>query len=371
MIIGIDAKVLTRTKTGIGKYLLEILQYLNANDKENTYILYANKPLELDFALSERFSVRIYKARIGSLGVRYKLPKLLKADKVDVFWGPDHFIPKKGGYKRVLTVHDLALFRFKRVSSRFNTLLMKLYLKRMCKEADRIIAISNATKDDLQSLFKIPESKITVVYNGAKPYAYEWEIGEAEQAKIAQAVREKYGVTGEYFLFVGTLEPRKNILNIVKAFNAFKQRGYAHKLVLVGDMGWRSENLKELLNTVECKADILLTGFVDKEEKEYLYRNARLFVFPSLYEGFGLPIIEAMSVGTLVLTSNVSAMPEVGGDSAFYVQDPYDAQEIYSAMVEIVEGGAFAERKAMGVEIAGSFTRERCGEQTKACITVW
>lgn len=334
MNIGIDARALSHSKAGIGTYLSEVLEYIAGNDDCNRYYLYTNKDIDCE-GLDERFVIRKYKSKIGTFGLRYIVPKMIKQDKIDVFWGPEHVLPKKvDDIKYVLTIHDLALFRLKKTAALYNEIINKIYCKKSAEQADSIIAISNSTKSDLVNLFKINPDKIPVIYNGVSLYPYSYVATRVSNSEF-KPLSDKFGINQQYFLFVGTIEPRKNLVNAVKAFNLFKSTtGFPHKYVIAGGKGWRDKKIHQEIENSPYKNDIILTGYVSSKEKELLYRNALCLLFPSLYEGFGLPIIESLSVGTPVITSNVSAMPEVGGDVCEYV-DPLNVNEICNAMSNI------------------------------------
>ncbi len=335
MNIGIDARALSYSKAGIGTYLSEVLEYIAGNDDCNRYYLYTNKDIDCE-GLDERFVIRKYKSKIGTFGLRYIVPKMIKEDKIDVFWGPEHVLPKKeDDIKYVLTIHDLALFRLKKTAALYNEIINKIYCKKSAEQADSIIAISNSTKNDLVHLFGINPNKIPVIYNGVSLYPYSYVATRVSNSEF-EPLSDKFGINQQYFLFVGTIEPRKNLVNAVKAFNLFKSKtGSPYKYVIAGGKGWRDKKIHQEIENSPYKNDIILTGYVSSKEKELLYRNALCLLFPSLYEGFGLPIIESLSVGTPVITSNVSAMPEVGGDVCEYV-DPLNVANISDAMVSMV-----------------------------------
>ena len=338
MRIGIDARVLSTRKAGVKTYLEEILRCINNDiNNQDTYYLYLNKKIDSSIEFNNNFVIRKYNSLIGTYGMRHKVPKMLKRDKIDVFWGPAHVLPKKvKNVKYVLTVHDLATFRLKRVLSFYNGVINKLFLKKSAKSADAIIAISNATKNDLVQLFNINEKNIQVVYNSVTLFDYIKTPIKVFNDDF-RSVSEKYNVNHRYFLYVGTIEPRKNIANIIAAFDIFKSNcSNDYDLIIAGGKGWRTKKIYKRYEQSEYKKNIIFTGYISQKEKEMLYRNATLLLFPSLYEGFGYPIIESLSVGTPVLTSNVSAMPEVGGDVCEYVNNPNDIGEISEKLEYLV-----------------------------------
>lgn len=336
MIIGIDAKTLGKRKTGIGFYVQEIIKYLNEADDENNYILYSNRKIDLPFSLNANFKIKYYKAKIASFAIFYKLPKILRKDKVNLFWGPEHILPKKSKhYKMVVTMHDLAFAKIKGICTYNNIIIQGLFAKKSCRNADKIIAISTTTKHDIIDLYNITQDKIEVVYNGESPYKYSKDKVGTDKFKT---LSEKFGINSEYLLFIGAIEPRKNIVNMVKAFEDYKSKTSSDiKFVIAGGLGWKTAPILDKIKMSKFNKEIIMTGYVSNEERENLYRNAKALMFVSLYEGLGLPIIEALSVGVPVITSNVSAMPEVGGNCCYYVQNPQDSLEISKILTEAIQ----------------------------------
>ncbi len=362
MNIGIDVKCLARNYTGISIYCADIIKYLTLIDNKNYYILYSNKEVKLDFELPSNFKLKIVNSKKGTIFVRYKLKKILIKDKIDIFWGPDHCIPLKSKhYKTFLTVHDLAILQYKKISTVRNTFWIKFFLNKMCREATKILAVSNTTKDDIKKFYHI-YNKVEVVYAGDSPYRNKEKSYSIEQQ---DNILNKFGIDNKYMLFVSTIEPRKNVINIVKAFNIFKEDNNEYKLVLAGSIGWRADSILEEINNSKYKKDIILTDYVSSLEKEVLYRNANFLVFPSLYEGFGIPLLEAMSIGIPVLTSNVSGMKEVAHDIGFMVDDPLDYKEIASKMSCITKLTLeeINNIKKKSIERSYEFTRENSARQ--------
>ena len=340
MRLGIDGRILGNDNAGIKAYVESVIKYVNSIDEDdNTYFIYTDRELKLNFELKPKFVIRKYKSFSGTLALFLKVPSMLKKDKIDVFWGPCHILPKKiKGVSYVLTIHDLALFKIKRIGSFYNTLINKLFLKKSLKNADRVISISNSTKKDIVDIFNIDENKIEVIYNGKSSYSY-YSIAEKVNNKEFASLREKYGIKREYFLFVGTVEPRKNLVNLLLAYDKLKKETKSDfLLVICGKIGWKNKKFKRILDSLAFKKDVIVTGYVSEKDKELIYRNASLLCFPSLYEGFGLPIIEAMSVGVPVLTSNVSSMPEIGKDKCIYVCKPQDYNELFQKLKDFYNG---------------------------------
>lgn len=365
MIIGIDAKSLSKRYTGIAIYVHEMLRYFNeiACDDDQFY-LFSNRDFDMDLELSDKFHKVIYHSLTGSFGVMFQMGKYVKKYNIDVFWSPEHIAPlTKIECKIVVTIHDLAILRFPETGERYNKFLQDVFVFRSCRKADRIIAISKATANDIVKLCKINADKVQVIYNGDSPYTGK---SSTLTAIDNSTIKNKFGIDCPYFLFVGTFSPRKNIVTIIKAYNEFRRRNNCkYKLVLAGGFGWKYENILEEIEKSSYKQDIVKTGFCSDKEREYLYRNAFALLYPSLYEGFGLPILEAMSVGAPVITSNVSSMPEVGGNVAFYVNNVYDADELCCRMQELcsLPENDLNKLKLDSKIHAAKFSRKKCAEE--------
>lgn len=314
MVIGIDARPLEGSRpTGIGTYLINILNYFSINDNEDTFILYVNEPLEVDypFLKNSNFVTKIVPAKIGTLCVRYKLPKLIKSDGVNVFWGTQHILPKRvKGIKYVLTVHDLALLINPKWGSFKNMIIQNIFTRKSIKQADEIISVSESTKKDITKMFNIEAKKIKRIYEG---FETDTDNSNVDNHFLSNKFPKNY------FLFISTIEPRKNLANTIKAFNRFKEKNNNDThLIIAGGMGWKTKKIIAEYEQSPFKDFILLTGYIKKEEKKYLLNNCLGLVFVSNYEGFGIPALEAMQYGKPVILSNVSSLPEIGGDIALY-----------------------------------------------------
>lgn len=361
MNIGIDAKTLSKRYTGIAVYIYEMIKYFNEIDRNNQYYLYSNRKFELDIELGENFHVRFYKAITGSIGVMFQLSPLLKRDKIDIFWGPEHcLVCGKQPFKQVVTIHDLSVLHNPKVGTRYNAILQRIMTIPACRRADKVIAISNSTALDVISSAGIDKDKVVVIYNGDSPYTGKSNI--VEEKEVLE-IEHKFKIKKlGYFLFVGSIEPRKNINTIVNAYNVYRKNGGNAKLVLAGGLGWKYKPILKLIDKSSYKQDIIMAGYVSAIEKEYLYRNAISLVFPSLWEGFGLPILEAMSVGTPVITCRNSSLPEVGGNYAYYLENAFD-YKMLSCLFFKIEGLSPLVRDSLSVSCikwSQKFSRKKC-----------
>lgn len=364
MNIGIDVKSLSKRYTGIAVYVYDLIKYFNELDTVDEFFLYSHKPFELDFELNKNFHKRIYKGITGSIGVMFQLSKRLKDDNIDLFWGPEHcLVWGRRRFKQVVTIHDLAVLRNPNVGTRYNAFLQRFMTVPSCRNADKIIAISQSTAKDVVRTSGVCENKIQVIYNGDSPYMGKERAYTAEER---EKIENKFSIKkGHFFLFVGSIEPRKNIETIVDAYSIYRMSG-EFKLVLAGGLGWRYKKIINKIQESPYKSDIILTGYCSSEEKEFLYRNTASLVFPSLWEGFGFPIVEAMSVGVPVITARVSSLPEVGGDCAFYIENPLDSIGLSKLMLQVqnLDDGQKVLISKKNKSHAALFSRRLCAKET-------
>ena len=250
------------------------------------------------------------------------------------------------GARVVMTVHDLVPLLFPEWQTRRRVLYFKYVLKHRFRFVDRFIAVSNNTRQDLIDHFQIPGRKIDVVYEG-----------------VSEQFKPGLGVSEDFILAVSTLEPRKNFTRIIEAYVALRNKKKTnHRLVIVGKKGWLYEDILDVSR--EFRDDIVFTGYVSEAELIRLFQTARCFVYASMYEGFGLPILEAMACGCPVITSNTSSMPEVAGKAALLV-NPYKTEEIENAICTLTNDPAMcAELSAKGVHRASKFSWRRTAERT-------
>ncbi|RCS23327.1 glycosyltransferase family 1 protein [Phyllobacterium salinisoli] len=330
MKIGIDARNLVPELTGIGRYLFEMCRHLAS--KNNALFLYLpEKPAS---ALSPWPGTTV---RIGSYpgGVRRMvwgqtaLPRLARLDKLDVFWGPAHRLPRflDRHIPRVVTIHDLVWVHAAETMRWQTWAAERLLMKPALGSADRIVAVSTATADALKVLFPACADKTRVIHSGLSA------IGQG----ASKDVPEKHHIDRAYALFVGTLEPRKNLPNLLEAYARLPERTRKDLLlVIAGGQGWHLGDLRQHIAQLGIEPFVRLTGYVSDDELAGLYANARFLAMPSFYEGFGFPIIEANAAGIPVLTSNSSSMPEVAGDAALLI-DPSDVQSMAAGLARLAE----------------------------------
>lgn len=274
--------------------------------------------------------------------------------RADVTCFFNFYVPPGISGKKVTIVHDMVVKAFPETMNLKTKIMLKLCLKKSCKRADKIIAVSQFSKEEIVKYLKIPEEKIAVMPNGVDHEMYHTRY---EDAKI-QAAKARYHISGEYYLYLGTLEPRKNIERMVRAYAQARRPG-GPKLVLAGRKGWLYESIFATVQELALTEDVIFTDYVQDEDVPLLMSGAKIFLFPSLYEGFGLPPLEAMACGTPVVTSSVSSLPEVVGDAALRA-DPYHVEEIAAAIARLEADEQLRKSLAQrGVERAAEFTWEK------------
>ncbi|AYG63748.1 glycosyltransferase family 1 protein [Rhizobium jaguaris] len=321
MKIGIDARNFVTSMTGIGRYLLEMSRHLALLGHDLHFYLPEAPHSNLKVLPTGKLCVSHFPGGIRRMiWAQTELPRLAAKDKIDVFWGPAHRLPfvLNRRIARVITIHDL-VWRDMAKTMQWQTWMADRWLMRPgVTVADEIVAVSAATADVLKDQFPGCDKRLNIIYPGLTAIG-----GEKEPTDLS-----RFGIDRPYILFVGTLEPRKNLHRLLQAYASLPEStkdGFL--IVLAGGQGWRLGDLKQLIAELGIEALVRLTGYVSDADLTELYGHARFLAMPSLYEGFGFPIIEANSWGVPVLTSNTSSMPEVAGDAAILV-DPDNVQSI-------------------------------------------
>lgn len=373
MTVVFDAQPLTDSqKTGIGYCEAEIVKSMMAQFPHHKYVFpfFCFRREDEKRWLLSAFQVAggILRGSKSFPASAYKLLSAFVPVPYFFFFGADgditHFfnflLPPGVRGKSVLTVHDMAYLVCPE-TVRFKTkMMLRLTLKKSCQRADKIVTISHFTKRELLRLMRIPEEKVVVVHLGVDPRKFFPRPPEGE----VETVRHKYGIQRDYLLYVGTLEPRKNIERLIEAYSLAKGRlREMPLLVLAGRKGWLYDAIFERVTALQLQNDVLFPGYVEDHEVPALLSGALAFLFPSLYEGFGLPPLEAMACGTPVLTSNTSSLPEVAGDAALLV-DPNSVEEIAEGIKRLVTDVDLRQMLSrQGLERSKAFTWERAAKR--------
>ena len=370
MKIGFDARCLEEKKiSGVGEYALELLKNLLEIDTENQYVIFSNSFRQKN---SQHFKW-IDKYPNAELKRFYFPNKILnlfswyidwpKIDKLiggaDIFFAPNiNFLSVSKNCPLVVTFHDLSFERYPRFF-RAKTRLWHNYFvnpRRIARFSAKIIAISESTKKDLEELYNIKPEKIKVVYHGISK---DFRIIDRNDPKMVE-IQKRYGLPYKFILYLGNIEPRKNISAIIDAYKNFISKNpelEKYKLILAG-------KISPLCRDIIEKGNIMTCGYIRRGDRPFVYNLASLFVYPSFFEGFGLPVLEAMSCGIPVITSHNSSVPEVAGDAAILV-DPKRPLEIAEAMHFLLTDKKFYDRiRERGFAQSQKFSWKKCAEET-------
>lgn len=330
MKIAIDIREAGHEKTGKGWYTCNLVREILKLDHKNYYLLYTDndkKPFEI--GTNATFKT----IKTSSWKWHFKVLKDLQQEKVDLFFAPTSYIipafaPKN--LKTVITVHDLVAFLLPGINNTKAMIIERLTLRKALKKAQKILTVSENTKKDLLKRFHYQSEKIHLT-----PCAPAELFKRQVTAEDLANVKEKLKLPDHFILAVGTLEPRKNFSNLIKSFVIIKRKHPQYKLVIVGKKGWKFKHIEESLKHYKLEKEVIFPGYVEDEDLQEVYHLARVFVFPSLYEGFGIPPLEAMACGCPVVSSNVSSLPEVVGEAGLLI-DPKNAHKIADAVSSLL-----------------------------------
>ena len=367
--IAIDYTPASEQSGGIGRYVRELAAALAALDRKTEYRLFVSgtsRPLPPPPAanfiwkptpIPPRWLARVWHR------ARMPIPAEVFTGRIDLFHATDFVLPPTlPATRTLLTVHDLSFVRAPQAASPSLQAYLNRAVPRSVSMADHILADSQATKDDLLALYGADADKITVLYSGVDS-----RFQKITDVTVLRQARAKYGLIGiSYLLSVGTVQPRKNYSRVVRALAGLRQRGYDSHYAIAGGKGWLEAEMHQAIAETGLGDAVHLLGFVDDDDLPALYSAARALVIPSLYEGFGLPILEAMACGTPVITSSLSSMPEVAGAAGVLV-DPLDISAIEAAVMRIESDSHYrAFLIDAGYQQARQFTWEKSARQLKS-----
>ncbi|MEX2007357.1 MAG: glycosyltransferase family 1 protein [Candidatus Levyibacteriota bacterium] len=321
---GYDVDTGLPNRVGSGEVSFELLKQLYDLDKKNNYRIYLPVQKSVDLP-KERENWSYIVVKNQKLWTATALSKKLFSDrrKLDVFFSPTHYLPVYIPCPAAVAILDLSYIHFPELFKKRDLYQLKLWGKYSARKASRILTISEASKNDIINYYSVKSSKVDAIYPGIKEM----------DKKVRTNIRSKYKIEGDYILFVGTLQPRKNIAKLIEAFSEIKNKNI--KLVIVGKKGWMFEEILNAPKKYEVSERVRFIDSVSDEDLPGFYAGAFCFVLPSLYEGFGLPVLEAMQNGCPVITSKVSSLPEAGGDAALYV-NPHDSTDITEKLDKIL-----------------------------------
>lgn len=317
MKIAFDAKRFFHNTSGLGNYSRDLVRILSRYEPENEYLLLNKNKSERGKDILERPNVHFIETSKGNLSRQLKMGKDAQNQGADIFHGLSGELPLKWDpkpIKKVVTIHDLIFVRYPQYYSFFDRKIHFWKFKKAADTADKIIAISEQTKRDIIQYLKVPETKIEVIYQGCH-HAFK----EQQSPELMEAVKDKFKLPERFVLNVGTIEDRKNLLNVVKAIH-----GTEIPLVVVGRKTKYYQKIERFLKKSKMEKQVLFLEGVSMDELACLYKLADIFVYPSFFEGFGIPVIEALFSKTVVVTSNTSCLPEAGGKDSVYVNPDND-----------------------------------------------
>jgi len=345
MIIGIDANEanLTSQRVGVNQYAFNLLWALSKLKTEHKFVVYLKDQPQQDFP---KMNYRVIPFPKLWTQTRLPLDLFLHNPRPDVFFSMTHYAPRVAPMPSIVAIMDLGFLKTPEQFTVKDFNQLKSWTKYSVKQAKKVIAISEFTKKDIMENYGRKSEDISVTYLG-----YEQELFKPKQDK---KVLEKYGIEGEYFLFLSSLKPSKNVDGLIKAYTAGK---FKEKLVIAGKNAWMFDQ--------KSAEGVIFTGFVDEQEKPALMSQAAAFLLPSFYEGFGIPVLEAMACGTPVVVSNVASLPEVAGEAGIYVK-PDDIKSIIVGMQT-----AIADRDKyikLGLERVKLFNWTKCAQETLQCL---
>lgn len=378
MHIGIDVRCLAEGKrTGVQEYTLALLKELFETDQENKYILFFNawQKATPDFSWATVYphvtlQVFHFPNKLLNLTLWYfGFPKLdLLVGGTDVFFLPNlNFSAVSKKTKLVVTAHDLSFELFPETFSWKQRLWhFFVHFRRLAVHADRILSVSQSTKENLIAKYHVSPEKITVIQSGIGEQFHLMDRNNPELLRIKQ----KYNLPYKFILYLGTFEPRKNILSLIQAYEALMKLENPtfskYNLVLAGTRGWKCEDIFEAIEESSYTEKILLPGFIDDVDKVALYNLASVFVYPSLYEGFGFPPLEAMACGVPVIASHASSLPEAVGDGGIMI-DPYQPNELLQSLQAVISDPSLAQSlEEKGLLHAKGFSWKKTAEETLA-----
>lgn len=342
--VGVDARLLSRPLTGIGRYTRELCQALSQRTDVDL-ILYSPSPLRHYFDKETQLTIKNSQWHNGiakQCWFETVLPSWAKQDGVDVFWGPAHRLPRKLSptIARVVTIHDL-VWKFASETMQLSTrLLEKYFMPFAIQNADKIIADCHTSATVIKQEFSQQAHKVTVIFPGVRPLS----------PTVLPSIQLETQLTRPFFLFIGTMEPRKNLSRLLTAYSMLPQLTKdAAMLVIAGGEGWGNFDIEKKIVQLNLIHHVKILGYVDEQTLAWLYSNALFLAFPSLYEGFGLPLIEAMSYGLPVLTSTTSCMPEITQTAGLLI-DPFDEQAICTGLHQLIHDKPFRQHLASSAQ---------------------
>jgi glycosyltransferase involved in cell wall biosynthesis len=334
MIIAVNTRFLVNELEGCGYFIQGLFKTLVRNHPEHQFYFLFDRPFNEEYIFSSNVQPLVISppARLPVLWKYWydvKIPAALKKIKADVFVSPDGYCSLATKLPQCMVIHDLGFLHYPEAYKKSHVRFLKKKTPEFLKKAKNVVTVSEFSKDDIVKHYKIDPAKVDVIYNGVKNIFHPFSFDEKT------IIKEKYTDGKEYFIYVGAIQPRKNLIKLLKAFSIFKKRLQSNmKLVITGRLAWKNQEFLQLINTYKYKSDVILTGYVAEQELAALLGSAYALVYPSMFEGFGVPVAEAMKCEVPVLTSEKTSMQEVAGDAALYF-NPKEHADIADKMMLI------------------------------------
>jgi glycosyltransferase involved in cell wall biosynthesis len=368
MPVYVDVSAAVHGRAGLGRYAESLTQAMVATGAEDFALFYNLGPKEIGRTLPgleslptrripagyKPWRMAVWAGHLVGIGFDPLIPG------ARLFHATEHLLPPLSHTPTVFTVHDLIFHLFPEHHKRLNYWFLSATMPLFCRRANAIIAVSQSTKHDLVRHYDIEPDKITVIYEAAAPHF------SPQPAEKVAAMRRKYGLPDRYIVRVGTLEPRKNLIRVLEALHQLRLRGQVLPLVLVGSKGWLYEGFFRRLAELQMEDQIILPGYIPDSELPAVIGGAEMLVEASLYEGFGLPVLEAMACGTPVVCSTAGSLPEIGGEAACYFM-PADTADMISQISTVWNDAELQQAlRQAGIERAAGFSWSRAARETLA-----
>jgi len=359
MIIGIDGnEANVAQRVGSNQYAYELLKAISAKRIGHRVVVYLrDQPLPDMPKPGDNWQYRVIKPRKFWTQFRLPLDLYLHKPRSDVFFTPGHYAPRWSPVPTVITVMDLGYLWFPEQFTKKDLYQLTTWTERSIKSASHIFAISESTKNDIIKAYKIDPEKITVTYPGYDEERFNTGVKDQESKRV----KEKYNIKSDYVLFLSTLKPSKNIEGLLEAFKHIISHVSHITLVIAGKKGWLYETILQKVKDLGLERRVIFTDFVSDKDVPALMAGARVFVLPSFWEGFGIPVVEAMACGVPVVVSNAGSLPEVIGGAGIIV-DPYDSEDIARGIKEALSDKNKLEQR--GLKQVKKFSWEVCGQKT-------
>lgn len=343
MIIAVNTRLLIQGKLeGIGWFTRETLSRITRDHPEHQFLFLFDRPYANEFVFSENVTPIVLSPPtrhpfLWYLWFEFQIPRILKKYKADLFFSPDGYLSLSTRVRQLAAIHDINFAHRPKDLPWLTAKYYNYFFPRFARKARRIVTVSFFSKEDLLRTYKIESDKIDVVYNGVNTLYTPTSETEKEDAKA------RYSGGKEYFLFIGSLHPRKNISGLLRAYDAFRTSVETDtKLVIIGESMFKSNDIELTYEGMRYKDDVIFTGRLSSEELHQVLGASLALTFVPFFEGFGIPVIEAMNAGVPVICSNTTSLPEVGGHAVLYV-DPFSLNQIRDAMIKIYQEKEFRE----------------------------